>query len=313
MGATRYPGGVVSHRMPVLGFLLMLTASGLAAADGVDAVPVPVPPPAPPPVPASAPSWHEQKTPAPGPPRAIGDYSAGCLQGARALALHAEGYQVMHPSRLRYFGHPDLLGFVQGLGLAAHAQGLGPVLVGDMSQPRGGRAPGGHASHQTGLDVDLWYWLPKAAAKRVLSATEVEATSARSVLDGKAGGIAADWAARVEALLRITVADERVTRVFVHPLIKQELCAHATGDRSWLSKLRPWYGHDDHFHVRLACPKGSALCTPQEAPPPGDGCTELDYWLGDAARLAREQGRKQYEGKVAHASELPAACKALLL
>lgn len=256
--------------------------------------------------------WHEQKTPAKGEPSAIGEYSAGCLRGAASLALDGAGYQVMHPSRLRYFGHPDLVSFVEGLGRAAHAQGLVSVLVGDLSQPRGGRATGGHASHQSGLDVDVWYAHPRQAQKRALTQGECESSSARSVLDGKTGAIATQWSARVEALLRITAADPRVTRVFVHPIIKRELCTRAEGDRAWLGKLRPWFGHDDHFHVRLACPSGSALCVPQEPQAAGDGCAELDYWFSDAARADREQGRKQYQGKVASTPKLPALCATLL-
>ena len=39
------------------------------------------------------------------------------------------------------------------------ASGLPVFYVGDMAQPRGGPLPFGHASHQTGLDVDIWFTL----------------------------------------------------------------------------------------------------------------------------------------------------------
>lgn len=38
---------------------------------------------------------------------------------------------------------------------------MGTVLIGDMGMPAGGRFNGGHASHQTGLDVDIFLQLPK--------------------------------------------------------------------------------------------------------------------------------------------------------
>jgi penicillin-insensitive murein DD-endopeptidase len=259
--------------------------------------------------------WGEQTTPAPGEPAAIGEYSAGCVRGAEVLPLEGPGYQVMHPSRHRHFGHPDLIAFLKRLGQGVRDQKLAPLLVADLSQPRGGRARGGHASHQTGLDVDLWYWAPKQAARRSLTSEERETTKARSILDGKAEAIAKTERARVEALLRLTAADERVARVFVHPWIKRELCSAAgpaAGDRAYLAKMRPWFGHDDHFHVRLHCPKSSPDCVPQPPQPAGDGCDELDYWLSDEAKADRDKGRKEYVKKVITEPKLPAACEALL-
>jgi penicillin-insensitive murein DD-endopeptidase len=268
--------------------------------------------------------FSQQKTPAAGAARSIGDYSAGCLRGAKALPLDGAGYQVMHPSRLRYYGHPALIDFIKTLGRAARAQKLGAMLVGDLSQPRGGRAPGGHASHQTGLDVDIWYWRPKGT--QTISDDERETTKSRSVLDAKTKAIAPQWATRVSTLLQLTASDARVARVFVHPLIKRQLCTQTsvqsssqtglqTGiDRAWLSKIRPWYGHDDHFHVRLACPKDSPECVPQAAVPEGDGCgEELDFWFSAAKQQERERGEQQYQSKVAHAPQMPAQCAQLLM
>jgi penicillin-insensitive murein endopeptidase len=256
--------------------------------------------------------WGEIKTPSGGPARAVGDYSAGCLKGAKALPLQGEGFQVMHPSRLRYFGHPQLVDFVRMLGRAVHAGGLGMILLGDLSQPRGGRATGGHASHQSGLDVDIWFWHPKQAERRRLSPTETESLSARTIVDGKNSSIKAAWKSWAAEVLRLTANDARVERVFVHPIIKRELCALPGDDRAWLRKLRPWHGHDDHFHVRLACPKDSPNCTPQEAIGPGDGCDELDFWFSEAARSDREKARKTYEDKVITSRKWPAQCDALL-
>jgi penicillin-insensitive murein endopeptidase len=256
--------------------------------------------------------WSAFKTASQGEPRSIGDYSAGCVQGAHALPLRGKGYQVMHPSRMRYFGHPQLIAFVQTLGRAVQREKLGVMLLGDLSQPRGGRASGGHASHQSGLDIDIWFWHPKRAERTPLSTEETESLKARTVVDAKNGVIEAEWKSWVTHVLRLTVADARVERIFVHPIIKRELCALPAEDRAWLHKLRPWHGHDDHFHVRLACPKDSPECTPQEAVGPGDGCDELDFWFSKEKRAEREQAQKAYQSKVITSRKWPTECDALL-
>ena len=257
-------------------------------------------------------AWQKVKKPAPGLPQSIGDYSAGCIQGAQSLALDGEGYQVMHPSRRRYFGHPYLVRFIQDLGRAVHTKGLGVILVGDLSLPRGGRATGGHASHQSGLDVDLWYWHPKRAELGPLSQDERERTKAQSVLDSKTSTVKAKWSAYVIQMLRFTAEYPRVERVFVHPAIKRELCAQPFKQRAWMKKIRPWHGHDDHAHVRLACPEDSLECTRQAPVPEGDGCQELDWWFNDTSSADREIALKAYVSKVLREPKLPARCYQLL-
>ncbi len=263
--------------------------------------------------------WQNVRTPAKGPPRAIGDYSAGCLQGAQTLPLDGEGYQVMHPSRMRYFGHPHLVDFLQTLGRGVVKKGLKVMLLGDLSQPRGGRAKGGHASHQNGLDVDIWFWHPKRAENEPLSTQERENLKARSVLNGKTKSVRKRWSAYVAQVLRLTADDPRVERVFVHPIIKRDLCAQPGNaqpgkdkDRAWLAKIRPWYGHDDHFHVRLACPDDSPDCRRQDPVPPGDGCQELEWWFSEEAQADRAQARKRYQRKVIGKPKMPPQCWELL-
>jgi penicillin-insensitive murein endopeptidase len=256
--------------------------------------------------------WALFKSPAEGPPRAFGDYSAGCVQGARPLPLNGDGYQVMHPNRRRYFGHPDLVSFIETLGHAVKDGGLSIILVGDLSQPRGGRATGGHASHETGLDVDLWYWYPKAAETRLLTQTERERTKARSILDAKTASVQRKRLGYVLKVLRLTAEDKRVERIFVHPIIKRDLCKQTEKDRDWLKKIRPWHGHDDHFHVRLSCPQDSADCTPQSAVPAGDGCDQLEWWFSDRTSDDRGQALKAYQTKVVSEPKLPPQCYQML-
>jgi penicillin-insensitive murein endopeptidase len=218
----------------------------------------------------------------------------------------------MRPSRLRYFGHPELVDFVRKLSARVHEKGRGLLLIGDLSQPRGGRSNGGHASHQTGLDVDVWFWHPKRARKAPLSLTEREDLGAPSILDRKRGAIRQAWKQHVAEVLSLAVADARVERVFVNPHIKRELCALPDTDKSWLRKVRPWHGHDDHFHARLSCPADDAHCRPQAPLPAGDGCDQLGFWFDAAAQAARAKAQATYQRSVDVGRRWPELCDALL-
>lgn len=256
--------------------------------------------------------WARVTGPAQGRALSIGGYSAGCVQGAAALPLDGPGFQVVRPSRNRHFGHPALIDFVAGLGQKVRAADLGALMIGDLGQPRGGPAPSGHASHQTGLDVDIWFWAPAGAGRRVLPVAERELLSERTVVSARDKTRTRHWSPRIVRVLALAAADERVARIFVNPVIKRELCQEATGDRAWLHKLRPWWGHDAHFHVRLACPADSPGCEGQPALAPGDGCDEIADWLDEEKQAERAQDRAQYRDRVRGMPALPAACSALL-
>ena len=96
-------------------------------------------------------------TPYPGPARAIGGYADGCMEGAEQLPITGPTWQVMRLSRNRNWAHPDMVKLLERLSAKAHKDAGWPgILVGDMSQPRGGPMITGHASHQVGLDADVW-------------------------------------------------------------------------------------------------------------------------------------------------------------
>lgn len=105
--------------------------------------------------------WQKITQPVPGSAQSIGSFSNGCIVGADTLPIQSEHYQVMRTDQRRYFGHPDLVMFIQRLSSQVSNLGMGTVLIGDMGMPAGGRFNGGHASHQTGLDVDIFLQLPK--------------------------------------------------------------------------------------------------------------------------------------------------------
>jgi penicillin-insensitive murein endopeptidase len=151
-----------------------------------------------------------------------------------------------------------------------------------MAQPRGGPMTWGHGSHQNGLDVDIWFNLDR---KPVLAPALREDVDLPSMILADQSAIdRTRFGERQVRLLRLAASDAKVDRIFVHWTIKAALCegvgGAGLGDRSWIRKIRPWRGHDEHFHVRLSCPAGSPSCVGQTPVPPGDGCDEsLDWWF----------------------------------
>jgi penicillin-insensitive murein DD-endopeptidase len=214
--------------------------------------------------------------------RAIGAYAKGCLAGAKAMAINGDAWQVMRLSRNRMWGHPNLIGLVEDLGQKAKAAGeWNGLLVGDISQPRGGPMLTGHASHQIGLDADIWL---TPMPDKIYTQTERENVSAVLMTKNRSEINPQVWTENQARLIKRAAQYDEVARIFVHPPIKAELCRWATGDRKWLAKVRPMFGHNYHFHIRMKCPAGAQGCKDQWTPKPkdGTGCgEELAYWMSD--------------------------------
>ena len=219
-------------------------------------------------------------------PEPIGFYSRGCLAGAQALASDGPQWQAMRPSRNRNWGHPELIRFLERFApAAAQASGWPGILVGDMAQPRGGPMLTGHASHQLGLDADIW--LRPMPPQRLSRAEREEESSLTVVRADRLDTDPATWTPGHQAVLRSAAMDPQVQRIFVNAAIKRTLCRSAKGE-SWLRKIRPEHGHDYHFHVRLLCPPGADMCSPQDPTPEGDGCdATLEWWFTDEALLPK--------------------------
>jgi penicillin-insensitive murein endopeptidase len=265
--------------------------------------------------------WSRQQTPARGPARAIGGTSSGCLQGGKALPEHGPGFEVFHRSRHRFFGHPTLITYIRRLGASARQKRLGAVAIGDLSQARGGPTPSGHRSHQSGLDVDVWYTAPPRGASGAvgLAPEDRERLVAPAVVDTRTHEMTALWSRRAARLLALAAADPSVDRIFVNPAVKRALCAGPERHASWFARLRPWWGHQDHFHVRLRCPADSELCQPQAppAPEPDDGCgSSLAWWFSPAGATAptprAPADQATPEGGGPKPPSLPEACLALV-
>ena len=209
----------------------------------------------------------------------FGSYSRGCVAGAASLPETGPTWQAMRLSRNRNWGHPQLIDFVQDLSRKAAAlPGWNGLYVGDMSQPRGGPMTSGHASHQIGLDADIWM-LP--GSDLTLSRSARENISSISMQRASGAYVNSSSTRAHHELLKAAASDPRVARIVVFPGAKVQMCNDETGDRSWLRKIRPWYGHHYHFHVRLNCPAGATGCVNQTPPPAGDGCADAQAWVNN--------------------------------
>src|SRR4026208_799775 len=197
--------------------------------------------------------------PAAMPTRVHGFHAHGCIAGAEGLPINGDTWQVMRLSRNRYWAHPDMVALVKRLAHKAPRDAGWPgILVGDMSQPRGGPMLTGHASHQVGLDADIWL-TPWPAP--LLTGQEREDLSATSMLaEDKVSVDPKIWTDKHAKLIKRAAAYPNVERIFVHPAIKKALCEGTPkeGDRAWLHKVQSYWGHFYHFHIRMGCPKGSA-------------------------------------------------------
>ncbi len=260
--------------------------------------------------------FGREKLPADLKAHSIGSYAKGCLAGAKAIPITGDAWQVMRLSRNRNWGHPDLVALVERLAREAKAAGeWNGLLIGDISQPRGGPMLSGHASHQIGLDADVWL---TPMPNKVLSSGERESISATIVTKNRKEIDPKVWTENHAKLIERAAKYDRVARIFVHPPIKAELCKWAKGDRSWLAKVRPLYGHNYHFHIRMKCPEGMEGCKDQWTPRPkdGTGCgEELDYWMSDLPWKPRKVDPNAPKPKPAPPltlAGLPAECRAVI-
>jgi penicillin-insensitive murein endopeptidase len=257
--------------------------------------------------------FARKRLPAAMPVHVIGAYNKGCIAGAEKMPITGDTWQVMRLSRNRNWGHPALVALLKRLADKTHKNAGWPgILVGDMAQPRGGPALSGHASHQIGLDADIWL---TPMPDHLLSRQEREEMSATmTVRDDRLDIDPKVWTPGHVAVIRAAALEPSVQRIFVNAAIKKALCREAKGDRSWLSKVRPWYGHDYHFHIRMRCPSGSKDCDGQHDQDGGEGCSEDDlaYWFTDSVLHPKPPKEPPKPRPPITLAQLPAACRQVL-
>ncbi len=244
--------------------------------------------------------------PAPGPVRIIGGPTTGCIAGAVELPPQGPGYVTIHLAASAFWGAPSTVAAVQLLGRQSQAAGIGELYVEEISRPRGGPISGVHAAHQLGLDIDLGL---DTRPKPALTSAERETVELPTLVRPDRRFVLEDrWSPATATLLRLAAELPDTDRVLVNPAIKRKLCDSVTGNRAWLRRIRPWYGHAAHMHIHLACPADQSECVSQPPPPAGDGCdATLAWWF------------EQLDAPPAPASEkpkppppMPAACRPIL-
>jgi penicillin-insensitive murein endopeptidase len=267
-----------------------------------------------------------KKNPSQQAPMPIGTYAKGCSAGGVELAESGPTWQAMRLSRHRNFGQPVMIDYLQDLSRMAVNVGWKGLYVGDITQPRGGPMTSGHASHQIGLDADVWM-LPPQSLK--LSRAQREKISSIPVRSSNQKSVTKNWTASHHALLKAAASDRRVDRIFVAAAVKLEMCKTATrADKEWLQKIRPVAGHDTHFHVRLKCPPGASACVTQKPTVSklskgGNGCDEtLRWWVTDylhppkpAAKKPKETEKPAVRKRGARQftmADLPTQCQSVL-
>lgn len=253
------------------------------------------------------------------PSQPIGTYARGCGAGMVELPESGPTWQVMRLSRNRNWGQPSLVAYLEDLSQKATTLGWPGLYIGDLSQPRGGPSASGHLSHQIGLDADVWYLPPP---RLDLTAAQREKISANSVRTADQTRVNGNWTEAHHQLLKMAASDPRVDRIFVAAAIKIEMCRTATAaDKGWLQKIRPIYGHNDHFHVRLKCPRGATACQTQkptvaELSNGGNGCDDtLMWWVTtylEELKHPKPPGKKQRTPRDYTMADLPKACAAVL-
>lgn len=252
--------------------------------------------------------FGRETAPAPGLAEAIGTYTRGCLAGAVEMPADGPDWQVMRPSRDRAWGAPALIAFLKELAArAAREAGWPGLLIGDIAQPRGGPMLTGHASHQLGIEADIW--LTPMPDRRLSRAERDTMSAVDLVAPGGLGVNPKTWRRADLRLLETAAKSPGVDRIFVNAAIKEKLCEEAGADRGWLRKIRPWWGHMRHFHLRLACPAGQPAChNPVPPPPPGDGCGAALAWWFTPEALHPKPGPPRPPVLM---SQLPPSCTAV--
>jgi penicillin-insensitive murein endopeptidase len=249
-------------------------------------------------------------------PQSHGFYSKGCISGAVAMPVDGPTWQAMRLERNRRWGHPKMIALLQRLSREAVQDGWPGLLVGDIAQPRGGPMLSGHASHQVGLDADIWL---TPMPDRRLSVAERANISAVSMLKKKSLYVdPKKFTPAHAAVIARAASYPEVQRIFIHPGIKKAMCERYGASRAndgWMNKLRPYYGHHYHFHIRMFCPEGSPGCKPQKSTGSGNGCDKsLDWWFTSEpwAPAKPKPGKKPVKKRAVTLADLPDACTKVL-
>jgi penicillin-insensitive murein endopeptidase len=206
-------------------------------------------------------------------PRALASSKASLSVGypndgsiVRAKRLRASPHLViLEKSKERVYGYPSLVLMLQrSAKQIAKAFKGAKLVVGDLSAKDGGPLSG-HHSHQSGRDADIAFYA-RDPRGRVVQPKKFVAYGADGKAKDKSGLVfddALNW-----ALVESFAKDHRagLAYIFISKPLKARLLAYANRHpkhRKNVEKVQALFvqpdgaePHDDHFHVRIRCPKG---------------------------------------------------------
>ncbi|MEB2311788.1 MAG: penicillin-insensitive murein endopeptidase [Polyangiaceae bacterium] len=183
----------------------------------------------------------------------------------RAKRLKRTRSLVIKPSSAAHcYGHPALVLMLRrsAAELARAARGS-VMVVGDLSRAEGGPLSG-HHSHQSGRDADVAFYVKDASGKPVVLDHFVKFDARGRAADGS-GLVFDDWRNWLLVLSWLRDGRAGLSHVFVASWLKHRLIAFAESRKDFAgyvpAALRLLHqppnaeAHDDHFHVRISCPK----------------------------------------------------------
>ncbi len=254
--------------------------------------------------------WAAIQTPSTGATEIFGTFQAGCITGAKPLALEAPGHFVVKRWRNRSHGHPVMISYLNNISQKLVENKYPTMIVEDIGYPRGGPFLNGHNSHNIGLDVDI----SLRSVVQLPTPEESDAWVSPSYVDDRKF-IKANWGPDQIHLTEVAANAPEVNRIFVAPAIKKYFC-EKNPTAPWLYKLRAWWGHDDHLHVRLSCPADSPNCKNQAALDSNDnGCNSADFiwWFSaEADKEWEKMQRPDPNPQPRPFPTLPAQCEAVM-
>jgi len=234
----------------------------------------------------------------------IGSPTEGRLEGGVQLPERAAGLRA-NPAKnpAGRHGTVELVAALLRAAAAVEARFPGGALtVGDLSMPEGGDIPG-HASHRSGRDVDVsFYLLDATGAPTPGKSIPIEPDG--TGMDFRDLSTADDDVPyqldvpRTWAFVEALVLDEELDlqRIFVVEHVRALLLEHARAqkaprraiDRFADVTCQPGFPHDDHMHIRV-------FCTPEDI---ALGCEDTPpVYPWHAERLAQAGTRVQLAGK----------------
>lgn len=204
------------------------------------------------------------------PSLSVGSPTDGRLVGGVRIAEgpHLRVFPSYAGTDIRY-GLDSLVAMIDHAARAVRKQFPDAVLtMGQLSKAGGGQVDR-HASHESGRDADVGFYVKSTTGKPLYADHMVVFTA-----DGKApswpGAVFDD--AKNWALVAAMLGDTRVriTHIFVATHLRARLLAYAAKigappalrrrASEVLAQPRGSLPHDDHFHVRIACPSHMSQC-----------------------------------------------------